>query len=115
MALNGASGPNSETINGIYVKYEAAVNGQPVYTKLSDDAVWLVFTSQRHWIVTDNADAKKGITCAGYATTEIGLASPFAAKKWKVAVKSGWDDQCGIVARFLVSDFVVYATCTKYI
>lgn len=101
--MKGALGASSESINGVYIPTRDVARGKLVYSKLGLDAGWLVCGNRNNWMVTDNIDTKNGIKGAGYATTEDGLASPVAAKKWDVATKGGWIEQQGMSATFLVS------------
>ncbi len=103
VVLRGASGANSKIINGTYVQTGDIVNGKAVYANMKDEEVCLVLDNSKHWMVTTDPDTKKGIGSSGIATTEFGVASPVAANIWRVATQSGWSEQSGLVASFLVS------------
>lgn len=96
-------GAHAAIVNGTYVPKGDIVNGKMLYAKLGDDAVCLVFTNHRHWMVTDDEETKKGMGSSGYASsTEIGYASPVAVKNWKIPVHGIWTELREIVATFMV-------------
>ena len=55
ITITQCTGPHMGIVMGTYAKTKQVLNGKPVYTKITDLEVSLMFSVQKRWVVTDTA------------------------------------------------------------
>jgi len=86
VSITGATGKNSENINGRYVFTGERFNGKALFQREGDREKFLLLDKNKSWMVSPTSD-KEGNTGAGWCfSVETDLLHPTAVRNWKV-----WD------------------------
>lgn len=111
VVLKGATGSDSEFVNGIYVRTREVINEKPVFVKVGDVLKCMFSSSNGRWFITTTM-GKDANVCKGWARTEPHLWHPNLAKKWEVFGDATWRLQ-PIVASNLVCGHYHHNLSTK--
>jgi hypothetical protein len=87
--VEGATGPNAATINGLFARGDEVVNGKPVYVKIDDGGWCFWYSPHTSWVVSATMAKARNKPNGIMASTCYGKGAPADVSGWNVIDRTG--------------------------